>query len=157
MKRIIVVLMLSLVLLCACAPTLPNEPAPLSLSYRGLELTVGMAADDAIAQLGDDYTVTEAESCAGQGMDRMYTYPSLRLYVFAPMSGAAVVSSVSYIDDGVQSAQGVRIGCSVQDVIAAMGQADEGSDTRLIYRGEGSVLTFGLRDGVVVSVVLSGE
>ena len=156
MKRIIVVLMLSLVLLCACAPTLPNEPAPLSLSYRGLELTVGMAADDAIAQLGDDYTVTEAESCAGQGMDRMYTYPSLRLYVFAPMSGAAVVSSVSYIDDGVETADGLRIGCTAENVVAVMGEPDEQHDARLTYRSDDVILTFGIRDGIVVSVVLTG-
>ncbi len=158
MKRIIVAIALFLLLFCACAP-LPsgNEAAPLSLHYRGLDLTVGMAADAVIAQLGDDYTVTEAESCAGQGVDRMYTYPSVRLYVFVPVDGEAVVSSVSYTDDGVQTALGLRLGCHSADVTAAMGQADEVSDARLVYRDEGSVLTFGLRDGVVVSIVLAGQ
>ena len=87
----------------------------------------------------------------------MYTYPSMRLYVFAPADGEAVISSVSYTDDGVQSALGLHIGSRSEDVIAVMGQADEVSDARLIYRGAGDVLMFGLRDGVVVSVVLSGE
>jgi hypothetical protein len=157
MKRSIVVILLTLVWLCACTPIPADDAQPLSLSYRGVELTVGMAAEQVIDALGDDYTMTEAGSCAGQGMDRMYRYPSVQLYVFAPLHGEARITSVSYTDDGVQSAQGGRIGCSAEDVIAAMGQADEVSDTRLIYRGEESVLTFGLRDGVVVSVVLSGE
>ena len=158
MKRIVITMVLLLSLLCACAPTPSgDEPAVLSLRYRDVDLTIGMAADAVIAQLGDDYTMTEAESCAGQGVDRMYTYPSVRLYVFAPAGGEAVISSVSYTDDGVQTALGLRLGCHSADVIAAMGQADEISDAKLVYRSGGSVLTFGLRDDLVVSIVLAGE
>ncbi|MBE6621282.1 MAG: hypothetical protein E7625_08010 [Ruminococcaceae bacterium] len=158
MKRIMIAMVLLLSLLCACAP-IPSgdEPAVLSLRYRDVDLTVGMAAETVIAQLGDDYTMTEAESCAGQGQDRMYTYPSVRLYVFVPVDGEAVVSSVSYTDDGVQTADGLHVGSSSSDVVSALGKADETSDARLIYRGKGAVLTFGLRDGVVVSMVLAGE
>jgi hypothetical protein len=151
-----VILVLALVLLSACTPTLQDEPRPLSLRFRGVDLTVGAKADGIIARLGDDYTVTEAESCAGVGVDRMYTYPSVRLYVFAPVEGVAVISSVSYIDDGVTT-DGLRIGSTAEDVVAAMGEPDEKSDARLVYRSEAAVLTFGLRDGVVVSVVLAGE
>jgi hypothetical protein len=156
MKRMMLVLLIVLVLLCSCAPVPVDEPRALFLSYRDIELMVGMAADEVIAQLGDDYIMTEAESCAGQGMDRMYTYPSVRLYVFAPVEGVAVISSVSYIDDGVTT-DGLRIGSTAEDVVAAMGEPDEQNEARLVYRSEAAVLTFGLRDGVVVSVVLAGE
>jgi hypothetical protein len=153
----LLIIALALVLLCACTPTPQNEPRTLSLRFRGVDLTVGAKADGIIARLGDDYTVTEAESCAGVGVDRMYTYPSLRLYVFVPEGGEAVISSVSYTDDGVQTADGLHIGSTPEDVIAVMGEPDEKSDARLVYRGEGAVLTFGLRDGAVVSIVLAGE
>ena len=103
------VLLLTLVLLISCAPTIPEEGGALSLRFREVDLTVGMAAEAVIAQLGDDYTVTEAESCAGQGVDRLYTYPSVRLYVFAPTDGEAVISSVSYTDDGAATADGLFI------------------------------------------------
>ena len=151
------VLLLALAFLCACTPTTPEEPRTLSLRFREIDLTVGMAAKDVIEQLGDDYTMTEAESCAGVGVDRMYTYPSVRLYVFVPAEGEAVISSVSYTDDGVATADGLRIGSGRQDVIAAMGEADDVSGVRLVYRTQGAVLTFGLRDGVVVTIVLTGE
>ena len=150
-------MIIALVMLSSCTPTPPSEPHALSLTYRGVALTVGAVADEVIAALGDDYTVTEAESCAGQGVDRLYTYPSVRLYVFAPAEGEAVISSVSYTDDGVQTADGLHIGSTPEDVIAVMGEPDEKSDARLVYRGEGAVLTFGLRDGAVVSIVLAGE
>jgi hypothetical protein len=152
-----VILVLALVLLSACTPTLQDEPRPLSLRFRGVDLTVGAKADGIIARLGDDYTVTEAESCAGVGVDRMYTYPSVLLYVFTPEGGEAVISSVSYTDDGALTADGLHIGSKVEEVVAVMGEPDEKSDARLVYRSDGAVLTFGLRDGVVVSVVLAGE
>jgi hypothetical protein len=150
-------IVLALMLFCSCTPAPQSESRVLSLAYRGVELTIGDAADGVIAQLGDDYMMSEAESCAGQGTDRMYTYPSVRLYVFAPVDGAAVVSSVSYTDDGVATVDGLRIGSGEQDVIAVMGEADDASDVRLIYRSGNTALTFGLRDGVVVSVVLEGK
>ena len=81
----------------------------------------------------------------------------MRLYVFAPVEGEAVISSVSYTDDGVATADGLRIGSKVEEVVAVMGEPDEKGDARLVYRADGAVLTFGLRDGVVVSVVLAGE
>ena len=157
MKRIMA-MVLALICLVSCGTAAPaKEPKALSLPYREVTLTIGMTADEAVRALGDDYTMTEADSCAGQGKDRMYTYPSVRLYVFAPIEGTAVVSSVSYTDDGVQTAQGLKIGSSLSDVLAALGEADNASDTRLVYRSENTTLTFGLRDGIVVSIVLSGE
>lgn len=152
-----VILVIALVLLCACTPTPQDEPRTLSLPYREVDLAVGVAADEIIARLGDDYTVTEAESCAGVGVDRMYTYPSVRLYVFAPEGGEAVISSVAYTDDGALTADGLHIGSAADDVITAMGEADDVSDVRLVYRSDDAVLTFGLRDGIVVSIVLAGE
>ena len=156
MRRICLVL-LALMLFCGCTPAPQSESRVLSLAYRGVDLAIGDAADGVIAQLGDDYTLSEAASCAGQGMDRMYTYPSVRLYVFAPVDGVAVISSVSYIDDGVKTAEGLGIGCSSAQVLTALGEADEASEARLIYRGNGGVLAFGLRDGVVVSIELAGD
>ena len=82
MKRMIamITLMFALVLFSACAAAVPTEePRLLSLLYRDVTLSVGMAADEAVLALGDDYTMTEADSCAGQGKDRMYTYPSVRI------------------------------------------------------------------------------
>ena len=149
-------MLLAVLLLSACAPVVPAEQ-PLSLDFRGTNLTVGMPASAAIAALGDDFTLSESESCAGKGMDQMYTYPSLRLYVFAPAKGTATVSSVSYTDDGARTAEGLPIGSAATDVTVALGEPDEASDARLCYRRGGSVLTFTQRDGRVSGIVLSGE
>lgn len=155
MKRMIAWLSI-LLLLTSCTPVVSYEPEPLSLEAHGVTLTVGMSEREVLAQLGDGYTVKEAESCAGEGVDRMYTYPSLRIYVFAPTQGEARVTSVSYTDDGV-STGALRIGCSEQDVWAALGKPDEAGEGVMIYRRATSVLTVTLRDGRASSIVLSEE
>ncbi len=156
-KPALVCLLLVLLLLVSCTPThAPQENKTLSLSYRGQRLTVGMAADALIAALGDDYMFAESESCAGIGVDRMYTYPSVRLYVFVPAEGEAVLQSVSYTDDGVQTEAGLGIGSATEAVIAVYGPPDEQSENALIYQDQNATLTFGVRDGTVRSITLSG-
>lgn len=156
MKLRCVLCLLAFCLLVGCAPVPQDEVISLVLEYRGAALTVGMPEGEALAALGDDYTLSEAESCAGVGVDRMYTYPSLRLYVFAPADGEAAVTSVSYTDDGADTA-GVRIGSTREAVIAAFGEPDEQGDGALVYRRGGACLTVSLRDGRVSAVVLSEE
>lgn len=141
----------------ACHSRANEMPAPLTLSYRGNELTVGMRENDVLTVLGDDFTMSEAESCAAQGVDRLYTYPSVRLYVFAPAQGEAVLSGVTYTDDGVKTADGLCVGCSSADVIASRGQPDEQTDTYLIYESDGAALTFTVRDGRVTGISLTGR
>lgn len=159
MKRWIYGFVIALTVLCAaaCGQTQTDGERPLSLEYRGVALTVGMPESEALAALGDDYVLAESESCAGEGLDRMYTYPSLRLYVFAPADGAGTVTSISYTDDGALTADGLHIGCTVEQVTAARGRPDEQSDTRLCYGSDGDKLTFTVRAGRVSGIVLSDE
>jgi hypothetical protein len=144
--------------LVACASATRTNETTLALDYRSVTLLIGMPADEAIAALGEDYTLLESESCAGEGVDRMYTYPSARLYVFAPCEGEAVVSAVSYTDDRDGAAtKDVRLGCAAEDVRATFGEPTELGDTRMIYRRGGAVLRVTLREGVVTAIALEQE
>lgn len=145
--------------LCACGPSeAPDAPvgerAVLSLPFRGTEIAAGDAVEPLLGALGDDYTMQEAASCAGIGKDYVYTYPSLRLYVFAPEGGEAIVTSVCYTDDGA-AIKGVTIGGAADAAVAALGEPDEQTESKLVYRDETSVLTLSLRDGIVTAIVLS--
>lgn len=145
-------------LLCACASGQGNrgDAKPVCLTYRESSVTVGAAIEELLSVLGEDYTVVEAASCAGIGKDYVYTYPSLRLYVFAPENGVATVTSACYTDDGASHC-GVTIGSSADAVVAALGQPDEKTDSRITYKDAGVTLTFTLRDGTVSAVVLAEE
>ncbi len=145
-------------LLCACTPGQGNSDGTeaLCLTYRGSGVAVGAPIDELLEMFGDDYTVEEAASCAGIGKDYVYTYPSLRLYVFAPEGGVAAVTSACYTDDGAEHL-GVTIGSSADDVVAALGEPAERTESRITYRASGATLTFTLRDGAVSAVVLAEE
>lgn len=151
------VLALALALtLCACS-TKPNDredDETLYLTYRECRVMTGMPIRELLSALGEDYTVVEAASCAGIGKDYVYTYPSMRLYVFAPEEGVAKVTSACYTDDGA-SYLGVTIGSSADAVIAALGQPAENTDSRMTYKSATATLTFTLRDGAVSAVVLA--
>lgn len=148
--------MIALLFLVACSQTPSTQRPPLVLRYREQSIAIGAAIEPLLAALGEDYTVEEAASCAGIGKDYVYTYPSLRLYVFAPEGGAAVVTSACYTDDGA-AYQTLTIGSAAETVTSVMGTPDEQSASRLVYRAEGVTLTFSLREGVVTAMVLSEE
>ena len=152
--RAIFVVLLSVLLIVACTPQAEAPREHLKLSYRGQDICVGAEIESLLALLGDDYTVAEAQSCAGIGRDMVYTYPSLRLYAFEPESGAARLTSAVYTDDGAEIL-GIRIGSMATDVIEALGEPAEQSEQKIAYCDDVSTLTFSLREGRVSAIVLS--
>ncbi len=154
MKRLLI-LLTALLLLTSCASA-PTESEALSLDYGGASVTVGASVDGLLALWDEDYTRQESESCAGVGVDYLYTLPSMRLYTFAPEGGVEVVTAVTYTDDGADT-RGARIGATAEQVTAAFGTPDEASDTRLVWRDGVAVLTVTLRDGRVTGVTLAEQ
>ena len=150
-------LALLVVLLVGCAPTEnPPQSRRLYLSYRGQDIEIGVSAMPLIGLLGNDFSVMEAASCAGKGTDYVYTYPSLRLYVFAPDVGEALVTAACYTDDGATTL-GVSVGSSKETVAEAFGEPDEQTETAMIYGTDDVTLIFSLRDGAVTGITLSEQ
>ncbi|MBO5897737.1 MAG: hypothetical protein J6R04_01870 [Clostridia bacterium] len=155
MKRLWI-LLTALLLLTACTPA-PVTREPLSLDYGGVSVTVGASVDELLTLWGEDYTRQESASCAGVGVDYLYTFPSMRLYSFAPEGGEETVTAITYTDDSTDGAdtRGARIGATAETVIAAFGKPDEQSETRLIFLDEVTALTVTLRDGRVTGMTLT--
>ena len=152
MRRILALLG-ALLLLSGCTVA-PAEREALTLEYRGVAVRVGTAVEPLLTLWGDDYTLSESESCAGVGMDRLYAYPSMRLYTFAPEGAVERVTAISYTDDGADT-RGARIGSAVEQLVAAFGTPDEQDDTALVYRDASATLKVTLRDGRATGITLS--
>ena len=138
--------------LCGCGEVI--EAIEPTLLFRGVELSLGVSEQDVLPILGEDYTCVETDSCAGLGKDRLYTYPSARLYFFESESGETSLTSISYTDDGVLTADGLYIGCQAEQVLALRGEPTEQGADYLIYRAQTSQLRFTLRDGRVTGIAL---
>lgn len=154
MKRMLCIACTLLLLCCVACARVSQKSEPLTLSYRGVALFIGMDEEEMLSALGKDYTVSEAQSCAGQGLDRLYTYPSVRLYVFAPQGGKGTLTSVSYTDDTVMTSDGLYIGCTADEVIARRGEPTQRDAATLVYRQGEAELVFSLRDGHVTGITL---
>ena len=111
--------------------------------YRGADIRVNTDMNDILSTLGDDYAYFEAASCAGLGMSKTYTYGSGSVVISTNPNGAVdVISSVALYDDTVQTPEGIYIGCTKDQVVAAYGQASEETDTTLTYELNDTVLVF---------------
>jgi hypothetical protein len=122
-----------------------------SYNLNGTTLAMNAQMAPAVETLGDPDSYFESESCAFQGLDKVYTYGSVKITTY-PLEEVDYIYSVELMDDTVSTAEGIGIGASKDDVTGAYGNASETTDTSLIYTKGDSTLTF-IFDGDSVSAI----
>lgn len=116
-------------------------------------VTIAMNAEMApiVEALGEADSYFESESCAFQGLDKVYAYGSVQISTY-PVDGVDYVYTVVLKDDTVETPEGIMIGSATEDVIAAYGDADTQTDTALSYTKDDSILAFILDNGTVTDI-----
>ena len=116
--------------------------------------TVAMNAEMApiVEALGEADNYFESESCAFQGMDKVYTYGSVVITTY-PDNGIDYVYTIELKDDTVTTQEGLYIGATKDDVIAKYGEATTSTDNALVYEKDDSKLSFIMDDGTTVSSI----
>lgn len=165
MKKVSIVtaIVLMLVMLfTACGssgnkPTTPsNGDASTGFTFTkdGVVVEMGSDAQEAVAKLGKETSYFESESCAFEGLDKVYTYPGFKLNTY-PVEGKDYVLSIVFTDDTVATDKGITVGSEKASVIEAYGEPAEQTDTKLVYKEGKTELTIGL-DGESVKTVQIG-
>lgn len=132
----------------AAAPAIGDE---LYFDYRGTVIAVHAEAAPILAVLGEPMSCTEQPSCAFQGLDRSYYFGSFYLETYEK-DGAEYVSGFWFVDDTVQTPEGIYIGSAQAEVEQAYGaDAFNGTNAYSLRRGD-SKLTVILTDGAVSSI-----
>lgn len=140
-------------------PSQPNGGADVGeYIFRANDVNVSINDDmsGVLAALGEPQTYFEAESCAFEGLDKTYTYSGF-VITTRPEGEKDFVNSILLTDDSVTTPEGVYIGSSGDDVIAAYGESKEGFDTLLTYTKEGTTLNFILSEDKVISIEYLAE
>lgn len=174
-KRTLSILMaLGLAILAAACGGSPNSQAPAALaeapgsSQAGAPAQAGPAEyvfetggtvvalngdmAQVLAALGEPISYFEAASCAFEGLDKTYTYSGF-LITTRPEGDADFVNSILLTDDSTATPEGIYIGCSADDVIAAYGEEPQTeSEWVLGYTKGGVSMNFVLENGKVVSI-----
>ena len=120
--------------------------------YNGTEIQLNAEAAPVIAALGEADSYFESESCAFQGLDKVYTYGSIVLSTY-PESEVDYVNIIELKDDTVETAEGVYIGATLEDVTAAYGTPVKETETSCVYVKGSSQLSFIFEGDTVSSIV----
>ena len=106
--------------------TAPTDAVPPSIyGFTAGEVFLYPGADPAVlAALGDPQDKLEAKSCVHEGYDRIYYYSGFEVNTQPTADGREVIVSVYLTDDSVTTAEGVRIGDTLDAVKAAYGDAE---------------------------------
>ena len=166
MKKLIIMILATALVLClaACgestidptgtqAPTgsgNTHEPS-FTFTYRGTEIALHAPAEPIIAALGEPKSYSESTSCAFEGLDKSYGYGSFYLETY-PQGDKDFVYGWWFVDDMVETEEGICIGSSLADVEKAYGTEHfNGTNSFVIKRGSG-VLTIILDMASVTSI-----
>ena len=125
----------------------------LGFKTAGKELKVNMDFSEVSDSLGEPVSYFEAESCAFQGLDKVYTYSDFVVRTY-PDGDIDRISSVELKDDIVTTSEGAYIGMSGDEVKGLYsGYTIEGDDTGSMTVKDGDTkLSFIFKDGTVDSI-----
>ncbi len=128
-----------------------GESSGYTFELNGVTIAMNAEMAPIVEELGDADSYFESESCAFQGLDKVYTYGSVQISTY-PQDDVDYVYSIVLKDDMVETPEGIMIGSSKDDVIAAYGEADTETDASLSYTKDDSVLAFILEGDTVTDI-----
>ena len=168
MKKIIsllVIFALALSVFVSCIDggediTLPPEDESSSVSANaseysfvcnGTKVTPHAKMSDLLAGLGDPVAYEESPSCKYQGLDKDYTYSGFKLRTY-PVDGVDYILNICFIDDSVETPEGIMLGSTKDEVIAAYGTSFTESSGNMIYVKEKTEIRFRFNDNSVNAI-----
>lgn len=129
-----------------------NQAADLFIfTSNGVEVKMNAEADPIVEALGEPVSSYEAPSCAFQGTDYIYTYDGFQINTY-PLNDVNYVSSVVLISDAVSTPEGLEIGGTLEDMVAAYGEDYTEEYGMYTYTRGDSQLAVLIGDGTITSI-----
>lgn len=162
-RNIIAVILMSMLVLVGCgsssdankgADASNNDSKELKgyiMTVKGTDVAVNAPMAPIAESLPEADKYFESESCAFQGLDKVYTYGSVVITTY-PENGKDYVYSIELKDDTVSTKEGAYIGMAKDDVIKAYGDATNVTESALVYEKESCQLAFILEDDYVKNI-----
>lgn len=159
MKRILACLLtLTMALsLTACGDdTSTTTPTPtardmFTFVYKDCALPMNAEFAPLLEIIGEPDTYFEAASCAFDGLDKIYTYGGIELTTY-PDGDKDYVSSIRLLDNTVSTPEGITIGSTTEEVVAAFGDGYTDSGDLYTWENDNALLSILFEDGVAISV-----
>ena len=130
MKRIFGMVLFCALLLCGCGSTAsenettsqtPDNANSFSYTINGVEIVPGEDFAGALSELGEPVDFNEAASCYFDGMDKQYFYEGFEIKTY-PVGDKDYVQDICVSADTYSTPEGITIGSSLDEVVAAYGE-----------------------------------
>lgn len=125
-----------------------------SFTSGSVKVEMGADASKVVDELGEADDYFESESCAFEGLDKVYTYPGFKLNTY-PVDDKDYVLSVVFMDDTVETEEGISIGSTKDEVIEAYGDPTKEKGSSMVYEKGETKITFGVKGDEVSTVEIS--
>lgn len=125
-----------------------------SFTSGSVKVEMGADASKVVDELGEADDYFESESCAFEGLDKVYTYPGFKLNTY-PVDDKDYVLSVVFMDDTVETEEGISIGSTKDEVTEAYGDPTKEKGSSMVYEKGETKITFGVKGDEVSTVEIS--
>ncbi len=125
-----------------------------TIAVSGTTVAIDAPMASLTEKLGEPTKYFESQSCAFQGLDKVYTYGSVVIRTY-PQDEVDYVLSIELKDDTVSTAEGVYIGDTKGRVIEVYGEPASSTDVSVSYTKGGTVLSFFFEGDAVTSITYS--
>ena len=128
-----------------------NTPSVYAFTSGDVTITMNAPAAELVEALGEPINYFENPSCAFQGTDRIYTYDGFQITTY-PLNDTDYISSVMLTSDAVSTAEGLEIGGSKEDMIAAYGEDYAEETGQFTYTKGDSQLVILIENDLITSI-----
>jgi len=125
-----------------------------NFEFRGNVLSLNQDMNDVLDLLGEPTGVRQTPSCAFEGYDRIFGFGAINVHTY-PLGDDNFVQVISIRDDSVTTVNGIRLGDSWEDVLAAYGIDYEQNFSIYTFTRGNTTLAFFIEDGIVVEITYS--
>lgn len=133
--------------------------------YDDIELQVGSSFADVKSKLGEALDIYESESCAGLGIERVYTYDGMIITTASEaedsdsndiddFESSERIHSIQLLDDSVKMNHDIAIGSKAEDLIEVYGTPGKETNYAYHYYGENETVAFLLQKYQVISITV---
>ena len=130
----------------------PEEPPLFALKVGNFPIEMDQNINEVLAALGEPQGVFVAPSCAFDGEDRIFQYPSVQIHTY-PKGDDDFVHTISLRDDTIRTTEGrIYLGSNLQSVIDAYGDDYEHDSGMYTYTRGPTTLEFFVEDDTVIGI-----
>jgi uncharacterized lipoprotein YehR (DUF1307 family) len=118
-------------------------------AYKGVDVTPGKEFKS--ESIDEEASFFELESCAFEGNDKVYTYENMEITASA-MNGKDTVYSIYFLNDAVETTEGVKIADEKAKMIEKYGEKYEHINNKYTYVKGNVALSFIVENDVITSI-----